>query len=126
MRVAETTPAQPYDRAARDRLFAIIDERDAWERRITAAARAAYRAGYVDGRADERIAADRTWAAQPPVPLPAGPALADAEARRWHVCCRRCRLGGHRYGCEDCEDRTRETFGEPHRGDRPAGGRRAA
>jgi hypothetical protein len=38
---------------------------------------------------------------------------AQLERRRWHLCCRRCRLNGHRDGCPDCEDRTRETFSQP-------------
>ena len=46
------------------------------------------------------------------------PERARFELTRWHVCCRACRRGGHRDGCPDCEDRTRETFGEPHPGDR--------
>jgi hypothetical protein len=37
---------------------------------------------------------------------------AELERRRWHLCCRRCRLEGHQDGCRDCEDRTRETFGQ--------------
>jgi hypothetical protein len=37
---------------------------------------------------------------------------AQLERRRWHLCCRRCRLEGHRDSCRDCEDRTRETFGQ--------------
>ena len=40
-------------------------------------------------------------------------------AGRWHVCCRACRLGRHRPGCRRCEDRTRETFGQPHPDDYP-------
>jgi hypothetical protein len=42
---------------------------------------------------------------------------AEAERRRWHLCCRRCRLEGHRDGCPDCQDRTRETFGQPFPGE---------
>jgi hypothetical protein len=38
-------------------------------------------------------------------------------AERWHVCCKRCRLSGHRGGCRSCENRTRETFGQPHADD---------
>ena len=37
---------------------------------------------------------------------------AQQERRRWQLCCRRCRLEGHRDSCRDCEDRTRETFGQ--------------
>jgi hypothetical protein len=36
------------------------------------------------------------------------------EQRRRHVCCRRCRLRGHRDGCTGCQERDRETYGEPH------------
>jgi hypothetical protein len=42
------------------------------------------------------------------------------EARRWHVCCVRCRRRGHREGCPDCEDRNRETFGCPVDDESPA------
>jgi hypothetical protein len=35
-------------------------------------------------------------------------------ASRWHLCCRPCRLGGHRPGCPRCQDRTLENFGQPH------------
>lgn len=46
---------------------------------------------------------------------------AELEARRWHLCCRRCRLAGHRHGCTDCDQRDRATFAAPSRGDwRPA------
>jgi hypothetical protein len=37
----------------------------------------------------------------------------DSYLARWHLCCRRCRLEGHRNGCEECAGRTRETFAEP-------------
>jgi hypothetical protein len=49
-----------------------------------------------------------------------------AERRRWHLCCRRCRLHGHREGCPDCEDRDRETFGDLQPGDYPGREVRAA
>jgi hypothetical protein len=39
------------------------------------------------------------------------------ERRRRHLCCRRCRLDGHRDGCPDCQDRTRETFGQAFPGE---------
>lgn len=42
------------------------------------------------------------------------------ERARWHLCCRRCRLNGHRDGCTDCEDRDRETFGQPSPDESPA------
>ena len=41
----------------------------------------------------------------------------EAEEARWHLCCRACRLGGHRARCEQCEDRTRATFGQAHADD---------
>lgn len=47
------------------------------------------------------------------------------ERRRWHLCCPRCRLAGHRDSCRDCEDRTRETFGRPVPGDFPGESRAA-
>jgi hypothetical protein len=43
--------------------------------------------------------------------------LAEVQARRWHLCCLSCRRGGHRVGCADCQDRTRETFADPMPGD---------
>jgi hypothetical protein len=46
---------------------------------------------------------------------------AEVERRRWHLCCRQCRLEGHRDDCPDCEDRTREAFGVPRPGDYPSG-----
>jgi hypothetical protein len=42
----------------------------------------------------------------------------DSYLNRWHICCRPCRLGGHREGCPGCEARTRDTFGEAYPGDR--------
>lgn len=44
--------------------------------------------------------------------MPAHPT--ELELRRWHVCCRACRIVGHRAGCTRCEDRTRATFANPH------------
>jgi hypothetical protein len=107
-------------------LLSVSDERDMWERRLIAAQRAAYRSGYADGRAVERAETDRAWAALPPVRVPDSRELAEVEACRWHLCCRRCRLAGHRAGCPDCEDRARETFGQSHRDDRATERRRAA
>ena len=37
---------------------------------------------------------------------------AERQAARWHLCCLPCRRAGHRTGCDACQDRTRETFGE--------------
>lgn len=85
-----------------DELLKLSDERDQWERWLLDAARAAYEAGYADGRADERAEADRAWASRPRQRVRDGDALADVEARRWE-------LRGER--------RTRETFGRPHPAD---------
>lgn len=46
---------------------------------------------------------------------------ADAYEARWHLCCPRCRRGGHRAGCRDCQDRTRETFAGPMAGEYQGG-----
>lgn len=85
-------------------LLELSAERDVWERRLLDAERAAYLLGYQDGRADERIEADRAWAARPPQAVSHGEDLAALEARRWE-------LRG--------EPRTRETFGRPHAADYP-------
>lgn len=42
---------------------------------------------------------------------------AEAERRRWHVCCLPCRRAGCRAGCAGCQDRARGTFGDPAEGD---------
>jgi len=47
--------------------------------------------------------------------------VAEAEAARWHLCCPACRLAGHRAGCRDCQDRTRETFADPMPGEYAGG-----
>lgn len=83
-------------------LLALSDERDQWQRRLLEAERAAYLAGYADGRADAHRDADRAWAARPPLPVPDNLTHAEIEARRWE-------LHGER--------RTRETFGRPHTAD---------
>ena len=49
--------------------------------------------------------------------MPAHPT--ELELRRYHVCCRPCRTGGHRAGCTRCEDRSRATAGLPHSDDYP-------
>jgi len=69
----------------------------------------AYEAGWSAGRLD--LIADEKRAQ-----MGIARALRDSAPPpfQWHVCCRACRLGGHRPGCRSCEDRTRETFGEPH------------
>jgi hypothetical protein len=38
----------------------------------------------------------------------------DTWLTRWRVCCRPCRLSGHREGCANCQARTQATFAEPH------------
>jgi phosphosulfolactate phosphohydrolase-like enzyme len=93
-----TTVPQPPDIAA---LLALSDERDQWERRLLAAERAGwqaagrahadgYHAGYIDGLLRRKhLEHDAVEAAK-------------LYARRWT-------LRG--------EQRTRETFGEPHPGD---------
>lgn len=98
-------------------LLALSDERDLWGSRLLDTERTAYVLGHADGRADERREADRAWAARPRQRVRDGDALADVEAARWHLCCRPCRLAGHRAGCTDCEDRNRETFGLPSAAD---------
>lgn len=73
-------------------------------------ARESFAAGYAEGLADGAVgAAAAIKAAQHGCY-----ANAQLEARRWHVCCKECRRRGHRDGCTRCEDRDRETFGEPH------------
>jgi hypothetical protein len=89
----------PSEQAA---LLALSDERAQWQKYALDLARDAYRDGYRDGRADEARDADRAWAAQPRQRVRDGDALADVEARRW-------KLRG--------EQRTRETFGQPHPAD---------
>lgn len=83
-------------------LLALSGERDTWLRRLLAAERGAYRAGYAAGRDDERRDADRAWAARPAARAAYGPSLAEVEAARWQ-------LRG--------EQRTRATFGSPHQAD---------
>jgi hypothetical protein len=51
---------------------------------------------------------------------------AQLERRCWHLCCRRCRLSGHRDMCCDCQERVRATFGQPHPHDYPGTGQRSA
>lgn len=78
---------------------------------VTAASAAAYERGLHEGWLDA-IADLKAW--QQGVVRDA-----EQERRRRHLCCPRCRLAGHRNGCRDCEDRDRETFGQPMRGDFP-------
>jgi hypothetical protein len=68
-----------------------------------------YEAGWNDGRLD--LIADEKRAQ---VGIVRALREAVPPAFRWHVCCRSCRLSGHRPGCRSCEDRARESFGRPH------------
>jgi len=98
-------------------LLAVTPDPDAvdehWRRicreMVTAAARAAYERGAQDGYV--AAVADVKSAQHGLV------RDLELELRRWHLCCRRCRLEGHRNGCRDCEDRTRAAFGQPMAGD---------
>jgi hypothetical protein len=98
------------------------DERDRYEGRILAAWREGYRTGW-EARADDYDlgfcdgAMARKHAQHDLV------AMAEAEAARWHLCCKACRRAGHRKDCRDCQDRTRGTFGDPMPGDYPGSGR---
>jgi hypothetical protein len=84
-------------------------------------ARETWRDGYERGHRDGYEHGARLLEAQWPavvVPLLRNrPDHAEVEAARWHVCCAACRRDGHRRGCPRCEDRSRETFGRPHRDD---------
>jgi hypothetical protein len=81
-------------------ILTLSDERDLWLRRLLNSERAAYVAGYADGRADERVEADRAWAAQPLQRVSDRAELAELEQLRWGP-------GG------------REHFGAPRPGDYP-------
>jgi hypothetical protein len=74
-----------------------------------------YDAGFEAGRraALEALAEDRRQLAAELAGLASRPAFAEIERKRWHSCCPACRRGGHRAGCADCQDRTRETFADP-------------
>lgn len=93
-------------------------------------AREAYDAGLADGyRIGYRLGAHDYSADWQQTILPIlervadSPAPADRDRRRWHVCCRPCRRTGHQPGCPDCEDRTRDTYSDPHPDDYPGGAR---
>lgn len=40
-----------------------------------------------------------------------------APVGRWLLLCGPCRRNGRRVGCRRCQNRTRETFGQPHEDD---------
>lgn len=85
-------------------LVEVSGSHDRWEQRLQAACRAAYLAGHADGRAAERLEADRAWAARPARIVRDGPALGDLERQRWTV---------------RGEPRDRLAFGLPHSDDYP-------
>lgn len=89
-------------------LIELSNERDLWLRLLLDSARDAYAAGYADGRAAERIEADRAWAERPAPVVRGGDALADLERRRWTV---------------RGEPRTRAEYGDPHPDDYTGGPR---
>jgi hypothetical protein len=70
----------------------------------------AYRAGVDDGRRDGIADTIRWYKAL----LSNTVADARLEQARWHVCCKPCRMRGHRDGCASCEDRNRDTYRLPH------------
>lgn len=91
------------------------DERDLHE----ALRHADYHRGFLDGARDQYSAG---YAAAVADVKSAQHDLVDevgVELRRWHVCCRPCRVGGHQAGCTRCQDRTRATFGRRHPDDYP-------
>jgi hypothetical protein len=93
------------------------DERDAQlELRLEA-----YREGWQDGARDQYSAGYAAAVGDMKSAQHAVLPELQLEIRRWHVCCRSCRLGGHRDGCTRCEDRTRQTFSNPHSDDYRAG-----
>ena len=106
-------------------LLALSDQRDAALRARQAAEAEGFRQGFAEGFAAGAEARSRELLAEidQEKRLRSGilQALSDSRppAGRWHLCCPACRRGGHRGGCRDCQDRTRETFGDPMRGDFP-------
>lgn len=84
------------------------NERDMYVNRITEAHRTGWLAGhedgYGDGRRDEAAERDRDWRRIAKPIARGGPSAAELEAKRWTV---------------RGEQRTRDTFGQPHPGDFP-------
>lgn len=72
--------------------------------------RDAYAAGRTDGYSDGVIAMASAYKRG----LMNTYANAQLQSRRWHVCCRSCRQTGHRDDCGRCEDRSHETYRQPH------------
>jgi hypothetical protein len=91
--------------------------RAAWSEGYRAAATATYPRAFAEGYAacDAELAV--LWRAVAEPVAHGGPSYAVVERERWHLCCLPCRRAGHRAGCRDCQDRTRETFAEPMPGD---------
>lgn len=123
---APPSPAEVL--AAARALIAYSDARDREVAARLSLAAAQYAAGREQGNREGETRVHE-WYAEQDRELAAG--VAEALARpartaapgRWHLCCRACRLGGHRNGCPRCEDRTRATFGDPHPDDYPGGAR---
>jgi hypothetical protein len=102
-------------------LAALIDPAAevAYRRQLGAEAwRDGWRRGYRHGYERGTRLLEAGWPAVVAPVLWNRPDHADLVVRRWHVCCRPCRLRGHQPGCAQCEDRDRDTFGGPHPGDR--------
>jgi hypothetical protein len=81
----------------------------------------AYREGYLEGSRDQWSAGYAAAVGDMKAAQHAVIPQLQLEIQRWHLCCRSCRLGGHRDGCTRCEDGTRETFTRPHPDDYRAG-----
>jgi hypothetical protein len=117
--------------AAARALIAYSDGRDRETAARLAGISEGYGAGYAAGDRDGAEAVHE-WYAEQDRDIAAAlagrpsPARTAAARARWHVCCRPCRLAGHRDGCAGCEDRARETFGAPHSGDYPGAVSKAA
>lgn len=84
-------------------VVAISDERDQWERIAIDFGRVGYIDGYAEGYRARMAEENQEFAATPRTPVIDGTTLAELAAKRWE-------LRG--------EQRTRETFGQPHPQDR--------
>jgi hypothetical protein len=100
--------------------LALSDERDAYERRITAAWHEGFAAGEL-AHAGDRGAGFAAGVAALKRQIRGEVEDFQVEMRRWHVCCGDCRRAlppqrrcQKRGGCSRCEVRTRETYGLPH------------
>lgn len=115
-----TVTQAPDPPSAGDAVAELLDRSD--ERDLHEALRHAdYHRGYLDGGRDQWSAGYAAAVADMKSAQHAVLPELQLEIRRWHVCCRPCRLGGHRDGCGRCEDRTRETFSRAHPDDYRAG-----